>query len=57
MQELEKAPVIKEDDIGILRTEKVLTPGITPEYYDLVIGKTLSRNVKSGSGVQFEHLM
>lgn len=57
MKEFEKGHVIKEENIGILRTEKVLTPGITPEYYDLVIGKTLSRNVKSGSGVQFEDLM
>ena len=57
MSALNKGHVLTEDDIGILRTEKILTPGISPEYFDLMIGKTLSKPVESGAGVQFEDLM
>lgn len=53
MKAFDKGHVISKGDIGILRTEKVLTPGISPEYYDLVIGKTLSVSVENGAGVQF----
>lgn len=53
MKAFDKGHVISKEDIGILRTEKVLTTGISPEYYDLVIGKTLSVSVENGAGVQF----
>ena len=38
-------------------TEKVLTPGISPEFLDDVIGKTLSCDVVDGAGVQFSDLL
>jgi len=53
MKDLKKGETIKETDIAILRTEKILTPGISPEYYDTVIGKTLTCDVSSGAGVKF----
>lgn len=49
--------VIVEGDIAILRTEKVLTPGIGPEFYDKVIGKTLKVAVQSGAGVKEEEII
>ncbi|MBP5587408.1 MAG: N-acetylneuraminate synthase family protein [Treponema sp.] len=55
MNDLKKGDVIKEGDIAILRTEKILTPGISPEYYDTLIGKTLTCDVSSGSGVMLSH--
>lgn len=51
MNSLKSGAVIKESDIGVLRTEKVLTPGISPEFLETVIGATLTRDVTSGSGV------
>lgn len=51
VKSLTKGAKIKEEDIAVLRTEKVLTVGISPEYYESVIGKTLKRDVKSGEGV------
>ena len=56
MNDMKKGDVIKEKDIAILRTEKILTPGISPRYYDFVIGKTLVQNVCSGEGVRLEHI-
>lgn len=57
MRTMKSGDVIKENDIGVLRTEKVLTPGIDPDYYDFVIGKTLTHDITNGSGIQLEDLV
>ncbi len=54
MRAMKKGETTGESDIAILRTEKILTPGISPEYYDLLIGKKISRDVEDGAGVQLE---
>ena len=48
---------LTETDVAILRTEKVLSPGIGPEYLDAVIGAQLSRPVANGAGVQWDDLV
>ena len=53
MRAMKKGENVGAGDIAILRTEKILTPGISPEYYDLLIGKKISRDVEDGAGVQF----
>lgn len=57
MRNIEAGQVVTEKDIGVLRTEKILTPGIGPEYLDMMIGKVLTRNAEDGEGVTFEHFM
>lgn len=54
MTDLKSGAVVQETDIGVLRTEKVLTPGISPEFLDTVIGSTLQKDVSSGAGVMLE---
>ena len=51
MNSFKKGHTILEKDISILRTEKILSPGISPEFYDILIGKTLSKDVQNGDGV------
>ena len=46
--------VLTENDIAILRTEKILTPGISPEYFDEIVGKKLKCDVKGGDGVKLD---
>lgn len=57
MRALKKGEKIAPSDIGVLRTEKVLTPGIGPEFLNLVVGAVLTKDVKNGAGVQFEDFM
>lgn len=57
MRNMKKGEVIRADDIGVLRTEKVLTPGLGPEFLQTVIGAELTCNVKSGAGVEWKHLI
>ena len=54
MTDTKAGQIIKEEDIGVLRTEKVLLPGLPPDYLDKVIGAKLLRDVESGQGVQKE---
>lgn len=57
MRNLCAGDVLKESDVGILRTEKILSTGESPEFYDLLLGKKLTKNVKNGEGVKFEHFL
>ena len=57
MRSMKKGEVIKCEDVGVLRTEKNLTPEIGPEYLELVLGKILAKDVEDGEGLVFEHLM
>lgn len=56
MKAFEAGHVLEAQDIGVLRTEKVLTPGIGPEFLESVIGKKLARAVQDGAGVAFEDI-
>lgn len=57
MHAMKKGEVVKECDIGILRTEKILSPGISPEFFDTLIGSVLARDVEDGAGIQFEDFL
>ena len=57
MRSMKKGEVIGQEDVAVLRTEKILTPGISPEYLDEVIGKTLACDVEDGEGVQLIHML
>ena len=57
MRAMKAGEVIKEGDVAVLRTEKVLTPGISPEYLEEVIGKTLVCDVNDGAGVQLNDIV
>lgn len=57
MNDMKKGQSVTEQDIAVLRTEKVLTPGIAPDYLDTVTGSVLKQDVKAGDGVQWEQLL
>jgi sialic acid synthase SpsE len=57
MHAMQNGSVIGKDDIAVLRTEKVLSPGIPPEYLAAVTGAHLSHDVTAGSGVQWEDVL
>ena len=57
MHSLKAGHVLTEEDIGVLRTEKVLTPGISPLFLNEVLGAALTKDVTSGEGLLFSHLL
>ena len=42
------------DNLALLRTEKVLRPGLGPELLPAVLGRVARRNIPSGEGLEWE---
>lgn len=57
LRALKKGETVTADDIGVLRTEKVLTPGISPACLPTIIGATMTRDAQNGAGVQWEDFL
>lgn len=54
---MKKGDVVKKEDIGILRTEKILSLGIESDFLETVTGCVLTKDAVSGEGVTFEHFL
>lgn len=54
MRSMKKGEKIGNGDVSVLRTEKILTPGISPEFKELITGAVLTKNVENGAGVKLE---
>lgn len=48
---------ISPRDVAVLRTEKVLRPGIDPEFLHLVIGTRARRPVPAGEGIEWADIL
>lgn len=47
---------LTEDAVAILRTEKILRPGLEPRLLPLVIGRVAARDIPDGEGVEWADL-
>ena len=57
VKDLQKGAVLKNSDIAVLRTEKNLTAGESPEYLHYFIGSVLQKDVTGGSGAVFDDII
>ena len=57
MHDMKKGEQISASDIGVLRTEKILSPGLGPEHLETVIGSKLVTDISSGDGVEWNHII
>ena len=57
MHAMKAGDVVGENDIAVIRTEKTLTPGISPEYFETIVNARLSRDVRAGAGVDWEDIV
>lgn len=48
---------LTSEDLAPLRTEKVLRPGLAPQFLDLVVGKVLQRDIPAGEGLVWDDLL
>lgn len=46
-----KGEQFTEENIALLRSEKNITPGLAPDYLEIVLGRRASRDIKNGSGI------
>lgn len=57
MRDLKARDVLDLRDLAILRTEKVLTPGLEPRFLQTVLGARLSRDIENGQGLQWRDVI
>ena len=57
MHDMKKGDYMTPDSIAILRTEKILEPGLDPKYVSQIIGARLSQDITAGQGLLWHHLL
>jgi len=57
MREIAVGELIAEGDVAVLRTEKVLRPGLSPEFLDVVVGARAKRLIPDGAGILWADLI
>ncbi|MBR4374630.1 MAG: N-acetylneuraminate synthase family protein [Treponema sp.] len=57
MRDMKKGEKISEDDIRVLRTEKVLLPGLEPKFLDDIVGAVMARDAEDGKGVEWKDVI
>jgi len=57
LRDIPEGARITADDVAVLRTEKVLRPGIGPEFLALAVGATARRSIPDGEGIEWEDLV
>ena len=56
-RDLKAGEVLTEENCALLRTEKNLKPGLSPELWKVVLGKRVVRDVEAGEGIQWEDIL
>jgi len=56
VRDIPAGAVISPEDVAILRTEKLLRPGLHPRWLPAVIGRTARTNIPAGEGIRFEDI-
>jgi sialic acid synthase SpsE len=51
--DIEKGTRFSKNNIAVLRTEKVLRPGLDPELFDVLIGRKAERDIPAGEGIEW----
>ncbi len=51
LKEINKGETLNAKNCAVLRTEKNLSPGLSPRYWDKIIGKQAARSITSGQGI------
>jgi sialic acid synthase SpsE len=57
IENIRKGDKLTTENIMILRSERNLNPGIHPKYYELLLGKIVSRYISNGNGITWDDLL
>jgi len=56
LRDIQKGEILKKGDYAVLRTEKILRPGLEPCWEKLVEGRTARNFIPAGEGIRFEDI-
>ena len=54
LHDIKAGEIIKAEDFAILRTEKILRPGLPPSWAEKICGRTARNFISAGEGIRFE---
>ena len=54
LRDIQPGEIIKAEDFAVLRTEKILRPGLAPSWADRICGRTARQFIPAGEGIRFE---
>jgi sialic acid synthase SpsE len=54
LRDIQPGETIKAEDFAVLRTEKILRPGLPPSWAERICGRTARQFIPSGEGIRFE---
>ena len=54
LHDIKTGDIIKAEDFAVLRTEKILRPGLPPSYAEKICGRTARKFISAGEGIRFE---
>jgi sialic acid synthase SpsE len=54
MRDIKRGEPFEEKSLAVLRTEKVLRPGLDPEFLPILEGRRAMRDIPSGEGIEWE---
>jgi sialic acid synthase SpsE len=55
-REIKAGETFDADKVAILRSEKLLRPGLDPELLEVVLGRRAMRDIASGEGIEWEDI-
>jgi len=56
LRDIQKGEILKKGDYAVLRTEKILRPGLEPCWEKLIEGRAARNAVPAGEGIRFEDI-
>jgi sialic acid synthase SpsE len=54
LRDIKPGEIIKPEDFAVLRTEKILRPGLAPSWAQRICGRTARQFIPAGEGIRFE---
>jgi sialic acid synthase SpsE len=56
MHDIQAGDTINKEDFAVLRTEKILRPGLAPSWEYFLSGRKAQKFIPSGEGIRFEDI-
>jgi sialic acid synthase SpsE len=56
LKDIPQGGIIGPGDFAVLRTEKILRPGLPPSWAERILGRKARQFIPSGEGIRFEDL-
>jgi sialic acid synthase SpsE len=56
LRDIQAGEVIRAEDFAVLRTEKILRPGLAPSWAAHICGRTARQFIPAGEGIRFEDM-